>query len=95
MVQSLEFHNYDKRDPDTYPTETGKYLIRYFPMEKTEDHLPTYEILWWKNDFKGFFFDPSCIKENDVEGPRFEFKIFGWAFLPNMQNKNGKYHIKN
>lgn len=93
MISILEFKNYDMRDPETFPQETGKYLIRFFPTGKGEDHIPDYDIVWWLEDYKGFYWDPSCRKENNVE-LKFNKRIFGWAYLPNMANKSGKYFVK-
>ena len=90
MVNVLEFNNYDMTDPDTYPSQEGKYLLRYFHTDPKENHLPNYEILWWKKDFKGFYFDQNCVKENNVE-KAFNYRVFGWAFLPNMCNSFGNY----
>lgn len=89
MVQSIDFHNYNKKDPDTYPSETGKYLIRYFPVGE-EEHLPNYEIVWWIDEYKGFYYDQNCQKSNCLE-TTFDYMVFGWAFLPNMCNSSGKY----
>lgn len=92
MIGVLEFNNYDMRDPETFPEKTGKYLVRYFPTGKGS-HIPDYDIVWWLKEYKGFYWDPNCMKSNNIE-EKFDRRIFGWAYLPNMAETDGAYHVK-
>ncbi len=80
---------------DTYPTEEGYYLVKYF--NKDENWLPSYGIFYYypKNEDwperQGFFYEMTCQPPMNIEGEIYGHKVFEAEWLPNLRSKDGKY----
>ena len=89
----LDFNTMTAGKYETYPKESGQYLIKY-----KQDDISYYMIayFWAKGDPLnnwpdepipgkfGFFYDENCKEEANIEGPTWNFKPYAYIKLPDI-----------
>lgn len=89
----MEFTEMEAGNFDTYPTESGQYLIKYH-LDSMNYYMIAYywakgdEMNCWPDkpdpDKFGFFYDENCEKAANIEGPKWNFKPYAYMKLPDI-----------